>query len=308
MRLNPVFEKELRMFERSVKISWVIFVYNFILACVALIIFYEMLNSYQYTGSIEYENMIQIYIVMAYIQFAMLILIIPGLTAGAISGERERQTLDILLSTQMKPWQIIIGKLQSSLSIVLLLTITSMPIVSVIFIFGGIKLIDLSILIILLVVEAVFIGTIGLLFSSAFKKSTTATVLTYAALLFIFLGSYLIVQSSYIISQAQNAGLENTTVDIKGVIYVLLINPMITFSGLISRQAGNTDEILTICNKFGDYNDDLIVKYWVIISMSIQLALSVLFVFIAQAKINPLRECKLFKKRSRNKKVSSANT
>ena len=60
MRLNPVFEKELRMFERSVKISWVIFVYNFILACVALIIFYEMLNSYQYTGSIEYENMIQI--------------------------------------------------------------------------------------------------------------------------------------------------------------------------------------------------------------------------------------------------------
>lgn len=300
MKLNPVFEKELRMFERTIKLSWIVFSYNMILAIVTIAIFYDMLNTSKYTGAVEYANMIQIYIIIAYIQFAMLLLIVPGLTAGAISGERERQTLDILLSTQLKPWQIIIGKLESSLSVVLLLSITSIPIVSSVFIFGGIKLIDLGILIILLVVEAVFIGTIGLMFSAIFKKTSTATVLTYATLLVIFLGSYLIVQGFYQIEQTKMAGVENAVVDIKGMIYVLLINPFVTFSGLISRQAGSLNEILLICNKYGNYNRDLIVKYWIEISMIIQLVLSILFIFITQAQINPLRECKLFKKRSRN--------
>jgi ABC-2 type transport system permease protein len=300
VKINPVFEKELRMFERSIKISWVIFIYNIVLAIVALAIFYDMLHTSRFTGSVEYTNMIQIYIIMAYIQFGMLILIIPGLTAGAISGERERQTLDILLSTQMKPWQIIVGKLESSLSIVLLLSITSLPIVSIVFVFGGIKLIDLAVLIILLVVEAIFIGTIGLLFSSLFKKTTTSTVLTYATLLFIFLGTYLVVQAYYMVEQTRNTGIANVVTDIYGVVYVLLINPIITFSGLISRQAGSTNEIMAICNKFGNYDNDLVVKYWIGISMVFQLVLSTLFVYIAQAKINPLRDCKLFKKRRRD--------
>lgn len=237
MKLNPVFEKELRIYERTVKLSVVIFIYNIILAIVAFAIFYDMLHTSRYTGSVEYKSIIQIYIIMAYIQFGMLVLIIPGLTAGAISGERERQTLDILLSTQMKPWQIIFGKLQSSLLVVLLLATTSLPIVSIVFVFGGIKIVDLLILILLLVVEAVFIGTIGLFFSSLFKKTTSATVLTYTTLLFVFVGTYLIVQGVFTFEQTKNAAIVDSVTDIQGVIYVLLVNPIITFSGLISKQA-----------------------------------------------------------------------
>lgn len=300
MKLNPVFGKELRIFERSIKISVVIFIYNIILALVAFAIFYDMLHTSRFTGSVEYKSIIQIYIIMAYIQFGMLILIIPGLTAGAISGERERQTLDILLSTQLKPWQIIMGKLQSSLLVVLLLATTSLPIVSIVFVFGGIKIVDLLILILLLVVEAVFIGTIGLFFSSLFKKTTSATVLTYTTLLFIFVGTYLFVQGVYSFEQTKNTAIVDSVIDIKGAIYVLLINPIITFAGLISKQAGGSSEIMSICNQFGNYDNNLVVKYWIGISMVIQLALSTVFVVIAQAKINPLRECKLFKKGKRN--------
>jgi ABC-type transport system involved in multi-copper enzyme maturation permease subunit len=300
MKLNPVFEKELRMFERTIKISWVIFGYNFVLAVVTLAIFYAMLDSSKFSGSLEYGNMLQIYNVIAYIQFGMLLLIIPGLTAGSISGERERQTLDVLLSTQMKPWQIVIGKLESSLSIVLLLAITSTPIVSIVFVFGGIKLIDLLILIVLLFVEAIFIGSIGLLFSSTFKKTTTATVLTYASLLFIFVGTLVITQGAYMFVEAQVSNIENQIADIKSLIYILLINPVITFTGLMSNQTQSSENILAVCNQFGNYDKDMIVKYWIFISMLLQLVLSFVFLFIAQANMNPLREHKLFKKRSRN--------
>lgn len=300
MRLNPVFQKELRMFERSIKVSWIIFSYNLVLAVVTMAVFYVMLDSSKFTGSLEYANMIQIYIIIAYIQFAMLLLIIPGLTAGAISGERERQTLDILLSTQMKPWQIIVGKLESSLSIVLLLGITSIPIVSIVFVFGGIKFADLILLIILLFIEAIFIGSIGLLFSSIFKKTTTATVLTYTTLLVAFLGTYLIVQGSYIVQKNKMTNIGDGIADIKGIIYVLLINPIVTFTGLINKQARSSEEILSICNRFGNYDNNMIVKYWIFISMGIQLVLSIVFLLIAQANINPLRERKLFKKSDRN--------
>jgi ABC-type transport system involved in multi-copper enzyme maturation permease subunit len=300
MRLNPVFQKELRMFERSIKISWIILMYNLVLAAVTLSIFYMILDSSKSTGAFEYSNMILIYVVIAYIQFAMLLLIIPGLTAGAISGERERQTLDILLSTQMKPWQIIIGKLESSLSVVLLLGVTSLPIVSIVFVFGGIKLVDLFLLVILLLIEAIFIGSIGLLFSSTCKKTTTATVLTYASLLFMFLGTYIIAQGTFLFLQSRISNVENEIADIKGVIYVLLINPIVTFTGLINKQAHSSAEIMSICNKFGSYDNNFIVKYWITISMVIQLVLSIVFLFIAQANINPLKERKLFKKRSGN--------
>lgn len=300
MKLNPVLEKELRMFERSIKVSWVIFIYNIILAVVALVVFNEMLHSSRYTGSVEYNSMIHIYIIMAFIQFAMLILIIPGLTAGAISGEKERQTLDILLSTQMKPWQIVIGKLESCLCIVILLCTSSLPILSIVFVFGGIKMIDLLILIVLLVVEAIFIGTIGIFFSSIFKKTTTATVLTYATLLFVFLGSYLMVLACYMFAQSKNIGIADAVTDIHGMVYILLINPLVTFTGLISRQAGSVNEIVSICNNFGSYENDIIVKYWIVISMSIQVVLSIIFTIVAQAKINPLRVSKLVKKRKGN--------
>lgn len=46
----------------------------------------------------------------------------PVFSAGAITNERERQTLDLLLTTALSPWQILIGKLRSSLRISVVLT------------------------------------------------------------------------------------------------------------------------------------------------------------------------------------------
>jgi hypothetical protein len=81
---------------------------------------------------------------------------------------------------------------------------------------------------------------------------------------------------------------------------VLLVNPIVTFAGLINKQSRSSEEVLAICNRFGNYDNNIIVKYWIFISLAIQLVLSIIFLVIAQANINPLRERKLFKKRERN--------
>ena len=54
-----------------------------------------------------------IFITLTVVQVLMISFIVPIITSGAISQEREKQTLDILLSTSLRPIEIIIGKLCS---------------------------------------------------------------------------------------------------------------------------------------------------------------------------------------------------
>ena len=50
------------------------------------------------------------------------VLVGPVFSAGSITGERERQTLDLLLTTTVSPWHILTGKLISGLRVSLVLT------------------------------------------------------------------------------------------------------------------------------------------------------------------------------------------
>ena len=43
-------------------------------------------------------------------------------SAGAVTNERERQTLELLLTTALSPWQILSGKMLSSLRVSVVLT------------------------------------------------------------------------------------------------------------------------------------------------------------------------------------------
>lgn len=291
MRINPVFKNELKLSTRTMKIGWLIFLYNGIVAVISLLVFYRMVSSARYTGSIDYRNMLDLYITMAYIEFGMLLVIMPSLTAGSITGEKERQTFDMLLTTKMTPWQIVTGKLQIALSTALLLSVSSVPIVSLVFVYGGLHLIDLVFFILILVISAVFIGSIGILYSAFLKRTATATIVTYITLIGIFVGTFALLQGIYSLQGINRINyVEYVSPDIGGLIYILLVNPAVSFIGLISTQAGNKQAILNLCNAFGEYQNEGIIRFWVIISMVIQFALSLGLLSFAAKKINPLKK------------------
>src|SRR5205085_1967042 len=62
-----------------------------------------------------------IYHWLLFVMLALICFIVPGLTAGAIAGERERQTLIPLQITLLSPRSIVFGKLLASLAFVVLL-------------------------------------------------------------------------------------------------------------------------------------------------------------------------------------------
>ena len=64
----------------------------------------------------------------------------PALTATAISSERERGTYDILRVSLITPWQIVRGKLTAPLGYTFLLIFSTLPLLSLPLILGGIEI------------------------------------------------------------------------------------------------------------------------------------------------------------------------
>ena len=61
------------------------------------------------------------------IELLLIIFIAPSFTSGAITGERERQTYDLLRTTLLATPSFITGKLESSLGYILLLLLAAIP-------------------------------------------------------------------------------------------------------------------------------------------------------------------------------------
>lgn len=228
---NPVIAVEFRLRMRSKKTPWIIGLY---LLAISTIVF-----SYIYleTGSVGYFNSNrsrELFILLSFIQFIMLSFVTPGLTAGVISGEREKQTLNLLLVTTLSPTKIIIGKWLSSLSFMLLLIIATMPLYSIVFLYGGISPLQLIEVFGFYIISMFAIGSLGILFSTLIKKTSIATILTYATItaytVITFFSPIMIKKYYYDL----NSGSE-----VKWVEWIYYINPI---TGLINIFENNKIE------------------------------------------------------------------
>ena len=132
-----------------------------------------------------------LFIYLVLFQMVLLAFITPALTAGAISSERERQTIDLLFVTKLPAFSILWGKLLASMSFVLLLLLLSVPIFSLVFLFGGIELDQLAAAFLVTSVAALTLGIIGLACSTAFHRTLPATVAAYGAAFVLLAGSLL---------------------------------------------------------------------------------------------------------------------
>jgi ABC-type transport system involved in multi-copper enzyme maturation permease subunit len=112
----------------------------------------------------------------------------PSFTAGAISGEKERQTYDLLRTTLLTANAYVMGKLVSALSYVVLLIVASIPLQSIAFMLGGVAPVELFLSQLLVLAAAVTFALYGLFASSAMRSTLAASVTTFAGTLFVTIG------------------------------------------------------------------------------------------------------------------------
>jgi ABC-type transport system involved in multi-copper enzyme maturation permease subunit len=177
---NPIVAKEYRSRMRTWKSPLAMMVYILLVGGLGFLVFSTMANnSTGISGISNYGQTLFGYLVV--FQVILLTFITPALTAGAISSERERQTIDLLFVTRIPPFSIIWGKLLASMSFVVLLLILSVPIFSLVFLFGGIELDQVFYAFLVTLVTALTLGSMGILFSTWLRRSLVATVVSYVA-------------------------------------------------------------------------------------------------------------------------------
>ena len=129
-----------------------------------------------------------IFAALMFLQTLMISILAPASTAGTISGERERQTLDLLAVTPISSVAIVVGKLLSSLTWVFILITASIPVAALVFVYGGVAPDDLLRGYVVLFVTAIAFGALGVFFSALVRRSGAATGLTFVGVLVATVG------------------------------------------------------------------------------------------------------------------------
>jgi ABC-type transport system involved in multi-copper enzyme maturation permease subunit len=186
--LRALVTKELQSRTRGWRPMWLLTVYLLLIAFAVT----GALAAIGRSSNIPPNIGLSLFGTLAAVGVVLLAFITPALTAGAVSGERERQTLDLLLVTRGSPFGLIAGKLLAAELYVLYLLLAASPAFAVVYLFGGIPPRYLLVVLAVAVATALTFTSLGLLLSTLTRRTLLATVLTYLLALLLALGFPLI--------------------------------------------------------------------------------------------------------------------
>ncbi|MBZ0292981.1 MAG: hypothetical protein K8L99_10505 [Anaerolineae bacterium] len=188
-RVNPVMLKELRGRMRGIRAFIVITIYLGLMSGFTALLYLILIAQNQASGSASAGQIGRVLFVgLVGIELLLIIFIAPAFTAGAITGERERQTYDLLRTTLLASPSFVIGKLESALSYILLLLFSAIPLQSIAFLFGGVSESELVLAFVILMVTAITLGTVGIFFSAITPRTLSASVRSYTVALAVTFG------------------------------------------------------------------------------------------------------------------------
>ncbi|RXT13527.1 ABC transporter permease [Ammoniphilus sp. CFH 90114] len=265
---NPVIIKEVRERFRTGKTAWILGAYLFIMGTILLGFIY--LGPYQRSFFRPGESR-EMFTILSVIQLGMIGFIAPALTAGTISGERERQTLNILLTTHLTPFSIVASKLLTSLAFIGLLLVSSLPLYSFVFLYGGNSPEQLVKVFIFFAVNMVFFGSLGAFCSAWFKRTGVSTIVAYCLTFFIGVGSGFLVYFLWEFYRMMEWEREQSAF----LQILAALNPGFVLGDILGEKVA----------PFPTYP----VTPWILFSV-VYLVMSILFVIAATNIVNPLRK------------------
>jgi len=178
---NPMVLKELRGRMRGARAFIILTIYLGLMSAFLALIYVLYVQSMVLSGSGQGGEIgrILFYSIVG-VELCLVTFIAPAFAAGAISGERERQTYDLLRTTLLPARSLVGGKLFATLSYIVLLLLAAIPLQSIAFLFGGVGEIELVLSFIVLLSTALLLATVGVFFSAVTRRTLTASVLSYA--------------------------------------------------------------------------------------------------------------------------------
>ena len=124
------------------------------------------------------------------LQLGAILLVLPATCAGAFAGEKERESLSLLLLTTIPRGMIVLQKLLSRVIPMLAFVVLSFPLMATAYSFGGVQTTQLYFSLVLLTLLTVYVGMVSIMCSTYCRTTVEAYVATYLCLLGtgVFLG------------------------------------------------------------------------------------------------------------------------
>jgi ABC-2 type transport system permease protein len=228
---NPLLVKELRGRMRGARAFVVLTVYLLLLSCFTSIIYYAFTASVSgpgnasgmaYLGKVVFSSVV-------IIEIFMVTFITPAFTAGAISGEKERQTYELLRTTLLPAHKVVFGKFSSALTYMLLLILAAVPLESMAFVLGGVEVEELVLALVILLVGAFFFAAMGLFFSSIMRSTLASTILSYVVALLGTVGLPIVL---LILSTLLSPAIYGASSSTSWMVEAAMMYAIILFSGL----------------------------------------------------------------------------
>lgn len=183
--MNPMIRKELRQRMRERR-SWVLpSLYLLVLGGTVVLAYYFATEGTPFAVDARQGATIGItvFLTVAYAQLTLLLLLAPVFSAGSLTIEKEQRTLAMLLTSLLTAAEIWFGKFISALLFLVLLLVSSLPVLGLAFSLGGIGPEDLVRATAMTLLVLASMCAVGLYFSSIFRRSVHSTAVSYAAVI-----------------------------------------------------------------------------------------------------------------------------
>lgn len=234
VRVNPVLEREMRERMRGPRAAVVLTLYLGVLVGIFYIVFRTYTDSrFGARSAVTPTDVARIgRSTFEWVLFFMLLLVfflVPGLTAGAVSGERERQTLIPMQITLLRPWSIVFGKVSASLSFLILLIVATTPLLALSYLIGGVSLAQVAKGLFGVLFTGLVLACVTVACSAAVRRTQSATVLAYGMTLLLTIGTLVVYGGASVLVALNNP-------NDRAPAAPLYLNPVLLTSSLIATE------------------------------------------------------------------------
>ena len=177
---NPVLQRELLVNLRTNRAFLLLAVYQLLLAAVVLVAWPTDERLDLTTNPPSAQKLVNLFFLG---QYVIASLMAPSFAAGAITGEKERHTYEMLLASPLRPGAIVLGKMVASLTHLGMLILASLPIIVLCLPLGGVSVYEVLAAYLGLIVSVILFGAIGVFCSSYFSRTSSSLVVSYLVIL-----------------------------------------------------------------------------------------------------------------------------
>lgn len=272
-----VTKKELELISRGPTFPVLITGINTILFIVGLVAIFSVIADMRQTLRPDYRSFLYIHAMMALCVFVIVLCIAPIFGAGAISGERQSKTFDLLFSTSLTPVNIVMEKMLSSFIIMSVITISFIPALCMPLIFGGVSFLEVFILFLSFLSGIFLILSVSMFAGSLAHTASRGIAIAYGFCALFIIGPLIIpmLTGRFAVSGSNQ------------IAYILLVDPLYTLAVVSGNEIGETDLSMRIMEFLNFTPEETFFKFSGFISVIVQISVGLGFLLITIMNIMP---------------------